>query len=90
MKHNKNLCIQGFIINELKHTYIYFTKLVRYYFLNLQLIFSRVKVKLRCYYALLIQFNLEESITSVTAKVIIEKFHGEVSLMEQDTIENVS
>ena len=68
MKHNKNLCIQGFIINELKHTYIYFTKLVRYYFLNLQLIFSRVKVKLRCYYALLIQLNLEESITSVTAQ----------------------
>ena len=31
-----------------------------------------------------------ESVPQTATKVIIEKFRGEVSLMEQDTIENVS
>ena len=34
--------------------------------------------------------NFSEFAVSVTYKVIIEKYRSEVSLMEQDTIENVS
>ena len=45
---------------------------------------------LKCREALFIFFAHENMKNTLTSKVIIEKSRGEVSLMEQDTIENVS